>query len=198
MKRIESCQEVYTVAAALQVPIAVMLIAGLIAAITDVWKFKVHNVLTLPLLASGLLYHGVMGGTSGLVASLMGFLFGFGVLMVLYILGGMGAGDVKFMAALGAWLGMPLTFYIFIASSLAAGVYAVALVLLYGKVRETWLNLRLAGYRLMILGRHLGSDDALVTEVTRTDRRQRLIPFTAMIALGLLVTVLLGWMATAP
>ena len=180
------------------IPCLVVLAAAVISAVTDVWKFKVHNVLTLPLLASGLLYHGVMGGTSGLVASLLGFLFGFGVLLVLYILGGMGAGDVKFMAALGAWLGMPLTFYIFIASSLAAGVYAVALVLLYGKVTETWLNLRLAGYRLMILGRHLGSDDALLTEVIRPDRRQRLIPFTAMIALGLLITVLLGWMATAP
>jgi prepilin peptidase CpaA len=175
-----------------------MLMAALIAAITDVWKFKVHNVLTLPLLGSGFIYHGLMGGTSGLVGSLLGFLFGFGVLIVLYILGGMGAGDVKFMAALGAWLGMPLTFYVFIASSLAAGIYSVALVLLYGNVSETWLNLRVVGYRLMILGRHLGSNDALVTEVNRTDRRQRLIPFTAMIALGLLVTVLLGWMATAP
>src|SRR5438552_1328783 len=85
------------------------LLAALIAAVTDVWKFKVYNLLTLPLLASGLLYHAINGGTPGLAGSVVGALAGFGLMILLYTIGGMGAGDVKFVTALGAWLGLPLT-----------------------------------------------------------------------------------------
>src|SRR4051812_45954857 len=79
---------------------SVVLCAALIAAVTDVWKFKVHNALTLPLLLSGLVYHAVVGGMDGFSDSLLGALFGFGVLIVFYAMGGMGAGDVKFMAGI--------------------------------------------------------------------------------------------------
>jgi prepilin peptidase CpaA len=191
-------QEMHDVVAAGPIPIAVVLVAALIAAVTDVWQFRVHNLLTLPLLVSGFIYQSVTQGTAGLAGSLCGFLFGFGALIVLYMIGGMGAGDVKFMAAIGAWLGMPLTLYVFLASSLAAGCYSVGLILIYGRAREVWLNLRLVGYRLMVIGRHLGSDDQLVTEVHRPDRRRRLVPFTAMVAIGLFVMLVLAWMARTP
>src|SRR5262245_37379138 len=107
------------------VPVIVVLTAVLVAAVTDIWKFKVYNVLTLPLLAAGLLYHGFR---FELADSLLGILFGFAALVPLYLVGGMGGGDVKLMAAVGAWLGMPLTFYVFLASSLAAGLYSIGLV----------------------------------------------------------------------
>ncbi len=107
------------------VPIALVLVAALIAAVTDVWKFKVYNLLTFPLLASGLLYHAIQGGTPGLAGSIIGALAGFALMIVLYTMGGMGAGDVKFVTALGAWLGLPLTLYVLIAGCIAAGVYAV-------------------------------------------------------------------------
>ncbi len=44
------------------VPIALILMAALVAGVTDVWKFKVYNLLTFPLAASGLLYHAINGG----------------------------------------------------------------------------------------------------------------------------------------
>ena len=59
------------------VPIVLVLVAALIAAVTDVWKFKVYNLLTFPLLASGLLYHAIYGGTPGLAGSIVGALAGF-------------------------------------------------------------------------------------------------------------------------
>ena len=46
-------------------PVYVVLAASVLAALTDVWKFKVHNYLTLPLLVSGLLYHGSVEGLAG-------------------------------------------------------------------------------------------------------------------------------------
>jgi prepilin peptidase CpaA len=174
-------------------PIFVVLVAVSIAAITDIWKFKVHNLLTLPLLVSGLIYHGAVDGVDGFVKSLIGVLFGFAVLIFFYLLGGMGGGDVKLLAAVGAWLRVPLTFYVFIAASLAAGLYAIIVVFLYGTVGETWVNLKIAWYRLVAVSRHLGADDRVEQEVNRPDRRGRVIPFAAMVALGLVGTLLWIW-----
>jgi len=175
------------------VPVIVVLVAALIAAATDIWKFKVYNALTLPLLVSGLLYHAFR---AELADSLLGVLFGFAALIVLYIIGGMGAGDVKLMAAVGAWLGMPLTFYVFIASSLAAGVYSIGLVVWTGQVVETAVNLQILWLRLASVGRYLGSDDKVESEVRRSDRRKRIIPFAAMVAIGLVATLI--WIGNTP
>ena len=175
------------------VPVIVVLVAAIVAAATDIWKFKVYNVLTLPLLVSGLLYHAFR---AELADSLLGVLFGFASLIVLYIIGGMGAGDVKLMAAVGAWLGMPLTFYVFIASSLAAGVYSIGLVVWTGQVGETAVNLQILWLRLASVGRYLGSDDKVESEVRRSDRRKRIIPFAAMVAIGLVATLI--WIKNTP
>lgn len=159
----------------------------MIAAVTDVWKYKVYNALTLPLLASGLIYHGWTNEEFGLWGSLAGALTGLGILVVFYVMGGMGAGDVKLMTGVGAWLGLEQTFYVFIASSLAAGVYAVVLILLTGTVAETWLNVQTLWIRLAMIGRVAGDPGRMEVEVSRADRRRRVIPFGAMVALGAIV-----------
>jgi prepilin peptidase CpaA len=174
----------------------VVLLAALITTVTDVWRFKVYNRLTLPLLLSGLLYHSVMGGVAGFGGSLLGAAFGFGVLLGFYIIGGMGAGDVKLMAAVGAWLGLPLTFHLFIASSLAAGVYSLILLVVSQGLSETWINFQILWLRLVVLGRHLGSGQQIEAAVNRPDRRRRLVPFAAMMLIGVLG--LLVWYRIRP
>ncbi len=171
-------------------PIALVLVAALVAAVTDVWKFKVYNLLTFPLLAGGLIYHAIHGGAAGLSGSLFGALAGFALMILLYTMGGMGAGDVKFVTALGAWLGLPLTLYVLMAGCIAAGVYAAILLVTASSLQETLVNIQILWLRLACLSRHLGSEDRVEAEVKRSDRRRRLIPFSAMIALGLIATVL--------
>lgn len=96
--------------------VIVVFLASCWAAVTDVWRFKVYNILTFPLLVSGLLYHLFTGGMSGLGNSTAGLLFGFGTLLMPYVMGAVGAGDVKFFAAIGAWLGyLPMLPILFIA-----------------------------------------------------------------------------------
>jgi prepilin peptidase CpaA len=170
------------------VTVIVVFVAVAITAVTDLWKFKVYNALTLPLLCSGLVYHGLMGGPPDFTGSFLGALFGFGVLLTFYVMGGMGGGDVKLMAAVGAWLGLPQTFYVFIASSLAAGCYAVFLIFAHGRMTETWLNLRILWYRALAFGRYLGAEDRVEAAVSYADRGSRLIPFAAMVAVGVVVT----------
>jgi prepilin peptidase CpaA len=173
------------VVGSLPTPVAVVLGATLFLALIDVRKYKIYNVFTYPLLLAGLIYNGWAGGTAGLADALLGTLLGFGILLPFYVLGGMGGGDVKLMAAIGAWLGLPLTFLVFLASSLAAGFYALILIVAYGRVREVWLNTQIAWLRLRALGRHLGTDDQIEAEVKHPDRGRRIVPFAAMIALGL-------------
>jgi prepilin peptidase CpaA len=175
-----------------------VLAASLVAAVTDVWKFKVHNLLTLPLMFSGLLYHASIEGLAGVGTSLLGTLFGFGVLFIFYLMGGMGGGDVKLLAAIGAWLGMPLTFVLFLASALAAGVYAIGLMLLCGMTRDTWVNLQILWYRMRILGRHLAAEDRVEFELRRPEYRRRVIPFAAMVALGFIGLLLVSWVRRSP
>jgi prepilin peptidase CpaA len=180
------------------VPVVVVFVTVVAMAVTDLWQFRVHNLLTLPLLISGLIYQGVVDGTSGLVNGLLGALFGFSALILFCMMGGIGAGDVKLLAGVGAWLGLPLTFYVFIASSLAAGVYSIVLLLMNRRLRETWVNLQIAWYRLKAVGRYLGSDCDVDSTVTRADRRQRLVPFAAMVAVGLIGALLAAWWLTKP
>src|SRR5213592_4142048 len=99
----------------LPIPVVVVLVACITLAFIDVCKYKIYNVFTYPLLLAGLVYHEAMGGLPDLSNSLLGTLLGFSLLLPFYALGGMGGGDVKLMAAVGAWLGLPLTFVVFLA-----------------------------------------------------------------------------------
>jgi prepilin peptidase CpaA len=175
------------------IPAFVVLGATLIAAITDVRSFKVHNALTLPLLFSGLVYHGVMNGTPGFQSSVGGMLFAFVVLILPYLAGGMGAGDVKLLAGVGTWLGLPTVIYVFLAASIAAGLYALGLVLSQRRFRETLANLQIIWFRVQAIGKHLQDEDSVETQTSRDDRRKRLVPFAAMVAFGVIATFLWAW-----
>jgi len=178
------------------IPLIAVLLGVLIAAATDIWKFKVYNALTVPLLLGGLIYHTATAGWAGLATSTMGFLFGFAVLLIFYAMGGMGAGDVKLMAAIGAWLGMPMTFYVFIASALAGGVYAIALLMLRDGIQDAAIHLHILWLRMTAFSRQLGNDARIESEVKRDDRRRRLIPYAAMVAVGVIATFV--WFGQGP
>ena len=55
-------------------------------------------------------------------------------LLPLYAIGGMGAGDVKLMAGVGAWIGPWLTLWAFVATTLAGGVMAAAMIVYSGEM----------------------------------------------------------------
>jgi len=173
------------------IPLVVVGLATLAAAATDLWRFKVYNLLTLPTLALGVLTSTVLGGWAGLAASLLGAGFGFAILVIFFALGGVGAGDVKLLTAVGAWLGPYWTVHVFIASALAAGAYAVALLLVRGGVLAVVVevfSIRQAVFHPTTIGRPTAD---MAIEVRRSDRRRRLVPYAAMICVGYFVMV--GW-----
>lgn len=175
------------------VPVVVALVAVLVATVTDLWLFKIHNLLTLPLLASGLVYHGTTGGSAN---SLFGALFGFGALFPFYALGGMGGGDVKLAAGIGAWLGMPLTFWVLVVASLAAGLYSAVLIVTAGRFCGTWTRPRLVWDRVAAVRRRPDGGDRIEKAVRCGDRR--LVPFGAMMGVGLLALLAFAWLRPTP
>lgn len=172
----------------------VVMVAVITATVTDVRTLKVHNLLTLPLLACGLIYHWIIGGFDGVTAAVVGALFGFLLLLIPYLLGGMGAGDVKLVAAIGAWLGASTLSSVLIASLLATAIFSLAALFRQGRFRDAWYTMKLAIFRCccVLSGRAMGDDFERVHDMAKTaEGRQRLIPFSAMVGLGVLVTF--GW-----
>lgn len=112
----------------------------LVAAATDLRSRRIPNWLTLSGVCAGLLMNYFISGLPGIRTSLSGMLLGFGAYFVLYCLRAMGAGDVKLMAAVGAIVGPANWVAVFIATAVAGGVLAVALMIWKGRVKETLGN----------------------------------------------------------
>ena len=91
------------------------------------WR-KIPNCLTLPAIALGFLLNFLGNSWNGLLFASIGFLAGVGLLMLPYILGGMGGGDVKLMGALGTLLGGYAILNVFLYTSLVGGVIAITVV----------------------------------------------------------------------
>jgi prepilin peptidase CpaA len=113
----------------------------LIAAITDLAQRKVYNWLIVPALVAGLAWNTVEMGWPGLGFSLLGLLVGGLLFLPFFVWGGMGAGDIKLMAVVGAfggaWFAVQAWFY----TALAGGALALVLLLARGELLSTLKNL---------------------------------------------------------
>lgn len=133
--------------------LAVLAVAFL-ACVCDIRTRRIPNRLTYGAAALGLLVNLALGGLSALAWSAAGW--GTAVILFLpfFALRGMGAGDVKLLGAIGAWLGPLHALYLAFFTAIAGGILAVFVVLIRGYVRQAarnlWLLLthwRIAGIR---------------------------------------------------
>ncbi len=110
-------------------PVWFVTIALIVAAVIDGIKLKVPNWITFPMVISGWIYSGIAFGWEGLGWSLLGTVAGLAVLLPAYAIGGMGAGDVKLMAGVGAWMHATHTLWAFAFTAIIGAVLAVGMVL---------------------------------------------------------------------
>ncbi len=99
-----------------------------IAAVLDYRTRKIPNWLTVSAAVVGLAYNTLAPGGLGPVAALVGFAVGFSLLLVPWLLGGGGMGDVKLLAALGSWLGPVLILVSFGGAAVLAACAAIAIM----------------------------------------------------------------------
>lgn len=136
-------------------PIILQIVLALVAFVAAVYDFRfrrIPNWLTLGGVLLGLGLNSFLNVT-GLTwhsgynwrSALAGMGLAFAVYFPLYLLRGMGAGDVKLMAAIGAIVGPSNWFGVFILSNTLGGLVAVVLVLSKGRARRTFSNV---GYML--------------------------------------------------
>jgi len=160
----------------------VWLLSGvlIVAAVIDGWKLKVPNWLTFPLVIGGWIYSTASFGWEGLAWSVLGTLVGLGLLLPVYAIGGMGAGDVKLLAGVGAWVWATDALYAFCVSAIVGGVIAVAMVLWRRDWYHHWYQFwTIAGEILEVR-----DPNALATSATQRKSTMLLLPYGIPIAIG--------------
>jgi prepilin peptidase CpaA len=125
-------------------------ITALFLAMVCFWDWRWHripNLITYSTIVGGIAYHTLTAGWGGAILSMEGLLLGGLLLFVPYLFKGVGAGDVKAMAALGAVWGAGPIFSIFLITALAGGLVSIGVLMAQGKMIETikryWLILKM-------------------------------------------------------
>jgi len=152
----------------------------------DVWSRRIPNYLTVGTALAGLAFQWGYRGPAGLADGLLGMVLGFGLLILPYIWGGMGAGDVKALAALGAWLGPRYTIWLFCYMGLTGGLLALGLLcwrgVLAAQLRQGWAS----GCNLILCRLH----GVKAAPPRRAETRG--LPYGVAISLGMALLVYVG------
>jgi prepilin peptidase CpaA len=122
---------------------AIVLLVGFVACVTDLRSRRIPNVLTFGAAGAALIYGLVVGGWWGLAMAALGWVIGAAAFFIPFALGGLGAGDVKLLAAMGAWLGPAGAFWLALYTGVAGGVMAIAVALGTGYLRQAFSNVSL-------------------------------------------------------
>ena len=113
-----------------------IMIAG-IACITDLRSRRISNRLVVTGLGIGLVLNLLLGSWAGLGWSLLGGLLGLALFFPFFALGGMGAGDVKLLACLGAILGPKDLLAVALVGAVIGGVLALIVASMNGRLLRT-------------------------------------------------------------
>jgi prepilin peptidase CpaA len=162
------------------------LVALTISTIATVWDVKtrrIPNVLTVSAIVAAVPYLLFEGGSPALIRGLLGAATGLLLFFPYFALGGLGAGDVKLLAAIGMWLGPGQTLWVALFASMAGGVIAFGVALAHGYLRQAVTNLWLLMTHWRVSGpRPLES-------VTLRGGQSPRFPYSVPITAGLVLTL---------
>jgi len=163
----------------------VVLAVSVVACAFDVRTRRIPNALTFGTAFAALLYAAVTHGGWGLLNAVGGWAVGCALFLPWFLLGGMGAGDVKLLAALGAWVGPASAVWLALYAGLAGGPMAIAVSAARGYLRESFTNL----WHLLMFWRVAGVQP--VPGLTLQTARSPRLPYALPIAVG---TVMVIWL----
>ena len=123
-------------------PAAAVFASAVVACVTDLRARRIPNWLTFGSAAVALGVHVTLDGWAGAQHVGAGWIVGTLLFLPLFLLGGMGGGDVKLLAAFGAWLGAGDVLWLAAYTSMAGGVIGIAVALRHGYFNTMFRNIR--------------------------------------------------------
>ncbi|MGO9465600.1 MAG: prepilin peptidase [Isosphaeraceae bacterium] len=150
------------------------------AAVIDGRSLRVPNWLTYHFLLAGLALAVLTGGSDKLMWSTAGAIVGLLSLLPLYAIGGMGAGDVKLMAGLGAWIGPWLVFEAFVSTALVGAGIALGMMAYTGEIWKHLIMTQEIGREILVIR----NPSALAERAAQRKPGMMLLPYGIPIAIG--------------
>jgi prepilin peptidase CpaA len=151
-----------------------------LACTTDTFKSKIPNLLSACLLVVGITISSLTLGAHGFLLSLSGLGLGIALLLPFYLMGGMGAGDVKALGALGALIGPYDILHVFIYMGLYGGGLALLHYLYQPNIKETLRN----GWLSVCASALTQKADYILPKKPLSHKDALRFPYSAAIALG--------------
>lgn len=106
----------------------------IVITVVDITSSLIPNVLVVAIMILGLTGQFVSFGFPGIFDGIAGFVCGLLLFMPFYLRGGMGAGDVKLMAAIGCFLGAQTTLWAVAYSLVAGGIIGIVWIVMAGEI----------------------------------------------------------------
>ena len=166
-------------------PVSTIAVVGLVvlATVQDLRRRRISNALTFGAAAVALVLHGVTDGWPGVLLAVSGWGVGFALFFPLFVLGGMGAADVKLLAAVGAWLGPAGALWTGLYGAVAGGVLALFVSMARGYAGTALKNVG----RVLRLWTVVGIQP--VAGLTLADNAAVRLPYALPLAAGALTTL---------
>lgn len=158
------------------------LIVLVLATVTDLRSRRIPNWLVLPFLVAGIFVSSWLNGWRGLAHSLEGIALGGAIFGVLAVMGGMGMGDVKLCAAIGAWIGPGQLILALVLTGITGGIMALCWAAAGGFLGELF---RGAGNLVFDFRKRGLKPDP---ELNLSNPLTRKMPYAPAIAIGTLVS----------
>jgi prepilin peptidase CpaA len=158
-------------------------LSAIAGSVFDVKSRRVPNLITGPSVLLGLSMHLALGGWRGLLNSLAAGLICGIVFLVFYLAGGMGAGDVKLILAVGCIAGIAHVPYILVLTAISGGIMAIALALYRGRLTSTFMNVA------ALASHHSRSGLQPHPDLNLSNEQTLRLPYALAIAAGTMLTV---------
>lgn len=157
--------------------VTVVLIVG---SVIDAIELKVPNWLTYPFILSGWIYATCAFGWQGLLWSLLGTGVAMACLLPMYAIGGMGAGDVKLLAGVGAWLSIQHTVWGFVVGVFVGAAMGIAMALVSGQWKHHYRQFFVIVREIITIR----NPERLSEIAAERKPRMRLLPYGVPLAAG--------------
>lgn len=110
--------------------------AALIAIFYDLKYHIIPNFITIPSIFCGICIHTTISGITGFYSSILALFIGAGFFIIFYLLGGMGAGDVKFMGGVGALMGIEMMGPVLIFTAFIGGFMGLSKIIYFQVLKK--------------------------------------------------------------